>query len=199
MTPAQCLRRQAILHAAEQLFAEGRFDAVLMEDVARMAGVGKGTLYRYFSDKETLYFAVIFTGFGALQEQMLHEGAEVDSVGRLERTVRALVHFFTRNRFMFRQMGRDAGVSSNRPEFCRQWQHHRSALLETIAGVLRKVSAQTAPEAPHLRTDAQILLGMIRACMRFDEPRLPPDQIVDEVVHVFLHGVARPTPEPATR
>ncbi|MDA0334932.1 MAG: TetR/AcrR family transcriptional regulator [bacterium] len=147
MTPAQRVRRQAILRAAEQLFAEGRFDAVLMEDVARQAGVGKGTLYRYFQDKESLYFAVIFAGFGALQEQMSREGAEVDSVGRLEKTVRALVHFFGRNRFMFRQMGRDAGASSNRREFCRQWQHHRSALLETIAGAAQSFDTDSPRSA----------------------------------------------------
>ena len=30
-----------------------------MEDVASAAGVGKGTVYRYFKDKEELYLALL--------------------------------------------------------------------------------------------------------------------------------------------
>lgn len=45
--------RKRILHAAAEVFSERGLDASL-DDVARRAGVGVGTVYRRFPDKETL-------------------------------------------------------------------------------------------------------------------------------------------------
>lgn len=192
LTPAQHKRRQAILRAAEHLFAEGRFDEVLMEDVAREAGVGKGTLYRYFADKDSLYFAVVFEGFAALQRRLRAEADDGAPAVRLEHTVRAVVLFLSRNRFVFRLMGRDDGEGGRRREHWQQWKRQRSELVDAVAQVLRLGARQGVFEVPHLHTDAQILLGMVRSCLRFNEQGLTPDQIVAEVVRIFLRGVARP-------
>ena len=48
----------AILTAAKALFAQAGTDAPL-EDVARAAGVGKGTLYRRFPTREHLFAAIL--------------------------------------------------------------------------------------------------------------------------------------------
>ena len=47
------LNRQRILRAAAEVFTQRGLDATL-DDVARQAGVGVGTVYRRFPDKETL-------------------------------------------------------------------------------------------------------------------------------------------------
>jgi AcrR family transcriptional regulator len=47
-------KRMQIAHAAVEVFARQGFDRSKMDDVAREAGVGKGTLYEYYSDKEAL-------------------------------------------------------------------------------------------------------------------------------------------------
>ena len=87
LTPAQEERRRAILAAAERLFAEGRFDEVLMDDVAAEAGVAKGTIYQYFADKESLYLTVLTEGFGELQRQLRDEVSSPDPEDRLEHPV----------------------------------------------------------------------------------------------------------------
>ena len=51
--------RARILAAAEALVAEQGIDAVSMEDVARAACVGTGTLYRRFGDRAGLAFALL--------------------------------------------------------------------------------------------------------------------------------------------
>src|SRR5262249_43872840 len=48
-----------MLDAAARLFGTQRFHEVRMEDIAAEAEVGKGTLYRYFADKEELYVALL--------------------------------------------------------------------------------------------------------------------------------------------
>jgi AcrR family transcriptional regulator len=52
-------RREAILAAALDEFSERGFAAARLDDVARRAGVAKGTIYLYFSDKENLFQELI--------------------------------------------------------------------------------------------------------------------------------------------
>jgi len=53
------LRRSEILTAATEVFAAKGFDDTLMEEIARSAGLAKGTLYLYFSSKDEIYQAVV--------------------------------------------------------------------------------------------------------------------------------------------
>lgn len=53
------LRRKAIIDAALDEFAEKGFATARMEDIARRAGVAKGTIYLNFSDKEALFEAIV--------------------------------------------------------------------------------------------------------------------------------------------
>jgi TetR/AcrR family transcriptional repressor of nem operon len=50
--------QEGILNAAESLFAQSGFSAVKTEDIARSAGVSKGTLYNYFESKEAIFGAL---------------------------------------------------------------------------------------------------------------------------------------------
>ena len=54
-------RREAILAAALDEFSSRGFEAARLEDVARRAGVAKGTIYLYFRDKENLFQELIRT------------------------------------------------------------------------------------------------------------------------------------------
>lgn len=63
-------RRQAILDAALQTFAEHGFEAARLDDVAARAGVAKGTLYLYFSSKEALFEGLVRTSVVPIMERM---------------------------------------------------------------------------------------------------------------------------------
>lgn len=52
-------RPNEILEAATQIFVQQGYSAARLDDVARSAGIAKGTLYRYFENKEELFRAVI--------------------------------------------------------------------------------------------------------------------------------------------
>ena len=52
-------RPQELLAAALDLFVERGYAATRLEDVAARAGVSKGTLYLYFTNKEDLFKAVV--------------------------------------------------------------------------------------------------------------------------------------------
>ncbi|HEU4845222.1 MAG TPA: TetR/AcrR family transcriptional regulator [Burkholderiaceae bacterium] len=67
-------RPQELLAAALGQFVERGFAATRLEDVARRAGVSKGTLYLYFENKEELFKAVV-------REHIVH------AIGAAEQTV----------------------------------------------------------------------------------------------------------------
>lgn len=53
------IRREAILDAALELFSDNGFAATRVEDIARRAGVAKGTIYLYFKDKVGLFNGLV--------------------------------------------------------------------------------------------------------------------------------------------
>ena len=63
--------RARVLAAAERLFAERGATSVSMEDVARAAGVGKGTLYRRHPDRAALAVALLDEHERRLQQRLL--------------------------------------------------------------------------------------------------------------------------------
>lgn len=67
-------RRLAILEAALDEFTQSGFAATKIDDVAARAGVGKGTVYLHFADKEALFEAIVrnalspvVSGIGAIK------------------------------------------------------------------------------------------------------------------------------------
>lgn len=61
----KAIRRQAILAAALQMFQETSYQQVNMAEVARRAGIAKGTVYLYFKTKEELFLALQTQAFEA--------------------------------------------------------------------------------------------------------------------------------------
>ena len=55
-------KRENILHAATDVFSKYGFHGAKMEDIAREANIGKGTIYGYFNSKESLFYEMIKHG-----------------------------------------------------------------------------------------------------------------------------------------
>jgi len=79
-----------LLEAALALFVEKGFAATRTEEVARRAGVSKGTLYLYYSSKEELFKAVVRHNLSSL----IAEGEELASqfVGSSSELLSLLMH-----------------------------------------------------------------------------------------------------------
>ncbi|MBN2528732.1 MAG: TetR/AcrR family transcriptional regulator [Deltaproteobacteria bacterium] len=65
------MRRMEIAGAAGVLFGKYGFDKVTIDDVAEAAGIGKGTVYEYFKNKEELIH-------GAFEIMLSHMGTEIE-------------------------------------------------------------------------------------------------------------------------
>lgn len=83
--------RDRLLAAAEELLAE-RGTGVTMDEIARKAGVGAGTLYRHFPDRTELLAA-------AARKRIAHVSEAIDAALQVEDAgvaLRSLMHEFTR-------------------------------------------------------------------------------------------------------
>jgi AcrR family transcriptional regulator len=97
--PALKARRQAeILSAAAAAFARHGFAGTDVQVIADAAGVGKGTVYRYFPTKEALFLAAVDHGLQELTAKMdvITEDPTLDPVDVLRVAVREYLAFFHR-------------------------------------------------------------------------------------------------------
>lgn len=84
-----------IIEAALAEFAAVGFAAARLEDVARRAGVVKGTIYRYFDDKEALFFAAV-RQFASPKFDLLEQLVD-DYSGSTRDLLRTLIGFIHAN------------------------------------------------------------------------------------------------------
>ena len=61
------MRRQSIIDAAEQVFAQRGFEVATMTDIADQARLSRALVYFYFKDKEELALAITARGLQALR------------------------------------------------------------------------------------------------------------------------------------
>ncbi|MDF2936205.1 MAG: hypothetical protein K0Q90_1578 [Paenibacillaceae bacterium] len=57
---AKAEKAQSIVGAAYDLYKEQPFEAIKMTDIAKTAGVSKGTLFLYYKTKESLFMEIMF-------------------------------------------------------------------------------------------------------------------------------------------
>lgn len=62
--------RGAILDAARKCFLKHGYDAVTIRDIVRETGLAAGTFYNYFTDKDTLFKAVLEARINEVNEAM---------------------------------------------------------------------------------------------------------------------------------
>ena len=104
--------RQAVLEAAGRLFDDAaEIGAVSMDDVARAAGVGKGTLFRRFGDRTTLIRTVYDARLTDLRTAIAGGppplGPGTDPRARIPALLEAVVDFKLDNRKLAMSLERD--------------------------------------------------------------------------------------------
>lgn len=83
-------RPNEIIEAAFELFAEKGFSATRMDEIARKAGISKGSLYNYFKSKEAIFEAIVTEDIIPIIDQI--EEAIVTKEEDPEETIRCLIN-----------------------------------------------------------------------------------------------------------
>ncbi len=88
-----------IINAGVNIFMRKGFYQTTVEEVAREAGVGKGTVYNYFANKEALFLAIIDDGIENLVNYVEESrDKNTDPRAQLQQAIRAVLDFFAHHR-----------------------------------------------------------------------------------------------------
>jgi AcrR family transcriptional regulator len=81
-------RTAGILEAARRVFGEKGYERATIDDIARAAGVAKGTVYLYYRSKRDVYWEALRQGLVELRDDTVRR---VNAAGTLEDKVRAFI------------------------------------------------------------------------------------------------------------
>lgn len=192
-------KRRQILAGAREVFLAGGFDGASMGEIARTAGVSKGTLYVYFGSKEDLFTALVREECGQTAEHCFVLDVDADVRETLTQTGFRYVAAMTRPETIatvrmvlgvtekfpaigqaYLSAGQEAGVSR-----LSEWLRAKIA-----RGELRIDDVELA--AWQFMVGCHALVGMP---MLFGGAREPDAQMVERVVHhtvnSFMSAYAR--------
>jgi len=184
-------KRDEILAAAEKEFARRDFHEVLMDDVAARAGVGKGTLYRYFPTKDELFLATVLRGLDQSHVEFLQvfdENTPLETV--LENAVARMLAYFTGRAPLLTLLQR---YEDRLPRADTEaWQQRRIDALAAIVGVLERAERFGRTRQMDTEIAAEMLLGMVRTAVHYPRKGMTPETMAHEIVALFLNGVRQP-------
>jgi len=143
-------RREAILGAALDEFSAQGFAAARLDDVAKRAGVAKGTIYLHFRDKETLFNEIIRSVLSpvvATLETAMHADVPIRAVAE------QLVEVFVRDIYGTRRKDVIRLIISEGSRFPKLAEFYYREVLSRVFGMLR-VMLRRAAERGELDGDA---------------------------------------------
>jgi AcrR family transcriptional regulator len=127
-------RREAILAAALEEFSASGFAATRLDDVARRAGVAKGTIYLYFRDKETLFQELVRTMLSPVVGA-LEAARTADLPARA--VAEAIVDLFVREIFATRRKDVIRLIIAEGPRFPKLAEFYYHEVIERVTAAMR--------------------------------------------------------------
>lgn len=143
--------KERILEAALEIFSQKGFHTATTDEIAERAGVGKGTLYRYFETKEKLFEELVRLRLDELEKKAdsIVDGQD-DVLTMISKYIRLYFEFFDSNQHLYRLIVReqlDLGEQSTDMYFKKVMRAlpglKRKVYEGTQQGVLKDVDFQT--------------------------------------------------------
>ena len=187
-------KRALIMKAAEKLFATRRFHEITLDDVIREAGVGKGTVYRHFRDKDDLFSQTATSGLDELCELVRSElSSEAPFREQVLSVCEAISGFFGRRRQLFRMMqSEDARMFCHKGRLREAWRSQRRKVIAAVAEVLaRGVAEGDVRDDVPVEVMATYLLGALRTRARDLADASETARSYALLVDLFFHGAGR--------
>jgi len=145
-------RRNAILAAALEEFTARGYEGARLDDVAKRAGIAKGTIYLYFADKETLFQelvrSMVHPVLGTLEKVR-----EVDVPARV--LVEMLLTTFVREVYGTRRKDIIRLILSEGPRFPEIGEFYYREVIGRVLAIVRPV-LQRAVDRGELPDDALV-------------------------------------------
>ena len=185
-------KRQAILEQAIRTFAECGFQGTDVQVIANGAGVGKGTIYRYFHNKEELFWAASFEVMLRLERYLAAAADRAVGVCDIIRnSAIAYAEFFSANpQYLEVFVQGRAEFRCTGPEPHREY--HRQ-LVRNFENILQRGidSGELRPLDTTRTTHmfGSLLYGIVVLACHLTS--IPAVQMAEHSVDIFLRGIRR--------
>jgi uroporphyrinogen-III synthase len=186
------LKKKKIIESASILFSRKSYHEVMMDEVARLASMAKGTLYNYFSSKEELYFSIMKGRMEKLNESLKENIAEYhSSIDTLRIFIMHLYMFMIKHENFFLMYRKESLSAEN--VLCSELIDLEKDLKE----ILRKIISTGKTEGIFRDIDEKycvdIVIGSIYSAVhRGIRQSLSEDQEINEREKIYdfiLHGL----------
>ena len=176
---------QRLVSAASAAFAEHSADDVSLEEIARRAGVGIGTLYRHFPNRQALLEAVYRDQVDVLSDRAAQLSESEDPGAALAKWLRALISFGRTKRSLTSAMLATLDKDSELMSTC-------SLIMRGAATTLLK----RAQEAGAVRADADAtdLLRLVHAVSMAVEREPADSGQADRLLGLIMDGLRHQPP-----
>lgn len=180
-------KRRSILEAASSLFASRPFHKVLLTDVASEAGVGKGTVYIYFKDKDDLYRSVVRAGFHEVIARIRHQAAlhTDDAETTLRNAISEVVRYAFGNPDIFRLM-REAHSAAEDTAHCSSI---RQELADTFERIIRRGIDEGVFNDPRPDLTARFIPGFVRSAFIYGDATFTVEELQTHILRYVLAGL----------
>ena len=158
-------KRILILQALEELLPGRRFHEITLDEVAKAAGVGKGTIYLYFKDKDALFAELVCFQLEKLSEELAAlSDCRIDILpGKVFELVES---FIRRHRAGFGAVSNMASQVANlSTEQVEKMRCASSQVVDTLADVMQKTHPawNNGQSALNARTLLWLVDGFLRS------------------------------------
>lgn len=184
-------RRDGILEAAIGLFARCGYPDTDLQVLADELGIGKGTLYRHFGNKERLFLAAVDRVMRHLKEVIDGRVADIDEpLDRIAEAIRTYIAFFDahpdavemliQERAHFRDRKRPT-YFEHREKNIEPWYELYRGLIDS--GQLRPLDATRMADVVGDLCYGTMFVRYIAGRRR------PPAQVADDLIDILFHGI----------
>lgn len=181
-------KRGRIMAAGLGLFAQKRYQAVTMEQVAEVAGVAKGTLYLYFKSKEQLYLAILSDGLATMaQRYQAALDPTTDVQERLQRAIAVTIEFYQKRHNLLSLLAtEEPRLARARKRLIEPWRDRGMRHFQSLVAEGMRTGA-FRPGDPQLASFA--IMGAMRSVLLYYRTRRPASGISAELAEFLTRAL----------
>ena len=181
-------RREEIFEASVHLFLEAGFNETSMRAIAKAAGVGKSTLYDYFSSKDEI---LIFYFENVLREitknALKISQQDLGVKDKLVRVLQMQLVYMVANKNLFLLLSLEAQRLS--PESQARIQMNRHAYQDMLRGLIEEGMRQGEFRATDSLLAVRSLFSLLSSAVYTTRPTGTAEEMFNEALAIFFTGI----------
>ena len=186
------LKRESIIETASELFSQKNYHEVMMDDVAKLTSIAKGTVYNYFESKEELYYSILKLRLENLTNSLTNKiRSETNPIDALRSFVTHYYMFMMKYRSFFliyrkESLSSDIGI-------CEELRLLENKLRQLLTGIVKTGRTKGLFRTIDEDFAVNVILGSIYGAVhRGIDNHINEESIVKEREKIFdfiLHGL----------